>query len=106
MKSSQGNNKAGHILYKTYFGLCLKDILKGNGFKDREITQEAKDLLHEFHKRILGYKTIADEDEEVVSTFIQKVCLLWAENGIFVRTSKKQPEMIQFMDLADCWERL
>src|SRR5512133_114242 len=105
MKSSP-ENKAEHILYRTYFGLCLYDILKAHGFKKHEMTQELKDRLHELHKRILGYPTIENQSQEVVSTFIQKVTLLWAEYGVFVRTSKKQPPLIQFMDLADCWTLL
>ncbi len=107
MTSLPQNDRAEHILYRTYFGLCLKDILLANGFKEHEITQELKDILHEFHKRVLGYKTIENQSHEVVSMFVQQVCLLWAEQrGIFVRTSKRQPRLIQWMPLSDCWEML
>lgn len=103
MKSSQVNNKADHILYRVYWRLILSDILTKQGFND---DAESKKVLHEFHKRILGYKSIADQSEEIVSEFINKVVLFWAEQGIFVRTSKRQPFWIEKMDLADCWELL
>ena len=102
MKSTQ-NERAEHLLYKVYWKLVLSDILTKQGFED---TKEAKDLLHDFHKRVLGYPTISNESHEVVSLFIQKVVLFWGERGIFVRTSKKQPYLMEFMDLADCWDLL
>ena len=102
MKSSQ-ENKAEHILYKVYWKLILSDILTKQGFPD---TPEAKKILHDFHKRILGYKSIAEESEAVVSDFLSKVVLLWAENGIFVRTNRRQPYLIEKYDLADVWELL
>lgn len=81
----------------------LSDILSKQGFPD---TPEAKKLLHDFHKRVLGYKSIADETEEVVSTFLSKVVLLWAEQGVFVRTTQRQPYLIEKYDLADVWSLL
>lgn len=103
MTSSRDKERAEHLLYKVYFRLCLEDIL--NHLRV-EPTAEAKTILHDFHKRVLGYKTIAGESHEAVSRFIQKVCLFWAERGLFVRTSKKQPPLIQWMELADVWELL
>lgn len=65
-----------------------------------------KKILHDFHKRVLGYGTISDQDVEVLSKFIQEVCLFWAERGIFVRTSRRQPKNIEWMALRDIWDRL
>lgn len=94
---------ADPILYRTYWGLCLEDILFHLGFT---ATIQAKELLHEFHKRVLGYESTANRSHEVVSRFIAEVCIFWAERGIFVRTSKKQPLYIEMMDLADIWDIL
>lgn len=102
MKSSQ-SSKADHILYKVYWKLVLSDILTKQGFND---DAESKKILHEFHKRMLETKSIADETEEFVSEFISRVVLFWAERGVFVRTSKRQPKWIEWMDLADCWSIL
>ena len=92
-------DKAEHILYKVYWRLCLSDILNHLGF---EPTARNKELLHDFHKRILGYNTTAGRTHEVMSRFVSEVCIFWAvEKGIFVRTSKRQPENIEMMDLLD-----
>jgi hypothetical protein len=98
MKFSVRDEFADPLLYRTYWTLCLGDILFYLGY---EPTKEAKLLLHEFHKRVLGYDSTANRTQEVVSRFIQDVCIFWAERGIFVRTSGKQPMYIELMDFKD-----
>jgi hypothetical protein len=83
--------------------LSLKDILAFLGYPP---SKEAKLILHEFHKRVLGYESIAGRSHEVVSRFLAEVVVFWAEQGLFVRTSGRQPVEIQDMDLADCWDIL
>jgi len=97
-RSSVRDDIADPLLYRTYYGLMLPDILTHMG---HEITPEGKELLHDFHKRILGYDTISGRSQELVSRFLQDVCILWAEMGIFVRTSGKQPWGIEDMDFWD-----
>lgn len=104
MKYSVANDVCDPILYKLYWGLMLSDILFHLGF---EVTAKNKELLHEFHKRVLGYSTISGRKQEVVSRFIQEVVIFWSvEHGIFVRTSRKQPLFIEKMDLAEVWDLL
>jgi len=108
MTSSHLNHKkedrADPILFHVYWGLCCGDILFHLGYPP---TAENKKILHEFHKRVLGYDTISNRSHEVVSRFITEVCIFWAtEKGIFVRTSKKQPLYIELMDLHDVWKKL
>jgi hypothetical protein len=95
---STDQNKAESLLYRTYWKLCLEDILLHLGF---EPTKEAKLLLHEFHKRILHCDSIANKSQEVVSFFIRDVTILWAEMGIFVRTSGRQPFGIEMLDFNE-----
>lgn len=98
------NDVADHKLYKTYWKLCLGDILFHLGYED---TPENKELLHEFHKRVLGYKSISNSSQEVLSRFITDVCIFWSvEQGIFVRTNKKQPLYIEMEDLSEVWDKL
>ena len=86
------------ILYRVYFKLMMQDILFELGFN---ATQENKLILHEFHKRILGYKTIAGMPQRIVSEFLLEVTIFWATNfGIFVRTSRKQEKGIEWLPLA------
>jgi len=95
---------ADHVLYRLYFSLMMQDILHKQGY---DATQENKAKLHEFHKRILGYESIAGKSHDVLSRFLFDVTCFWAvEKGIFVRTSKKQPINIQDMPLSQCWEWL
>jgi hypothetical protein len=76
-----------------------EDILFHLGF---EPTAKNKEILHEFHKRVLGYSTISGRKEEVVSRFLQEVTIFWSvEKGIFVRTSRKQPLWIELMGFSD-----
>lgn len=89
---------ADPILYRVYFSLMCQDILHGLEF---DATKENKAILHEFHKRILNYKTIAGESQQIVSEFLLEVTVFWATNfGIFVRTSKKQMKGIEWLPLA------
>jgi hypothetical protein len=89
---------ADPILYRVYFSLMCKDILFELGFN---ATKENKAILHEFHKRILNYKTIAGMSQQVVSGFLLDVTIFWATNfGIFVRTSKKQMKGIEWLPLS------
>lgn len=96
-------NTDEHLLYRTYWKLCLSDVISKNGWmKEAEITSEAKEQVHDFHKRVLGYKTISGLSHEKLSKFIQEVCLFWAEtSGVFIRTSKKQPKWIEWMPLSE-----
>jgi hypothetical protein len=99
MTSSKADiDKAEHLLYKLYYSLMLSDILYHLGY---EATQENKKILHDFHKRILGFETIAGRSHEVVSRFIAECCVFWSEYGIFVRTSGKQPMGIEDMDFNE-----
>jgi hypothetical protein len=102
-RSVENNDPANVILYRVYWALSLKDILAFMGFPP---SKEAKLILHDFHKRVLGYESIANRNHEVVSRFLAEVIVFWAEQGLFVRTSGRQPEDIQDMDLADCWDIL
>jgi hypothetical protein len=104
MRSSAKSDICDPLLYRLYWKLMLEDILFHLGF---DATPEAKELLHEFHKRVLGYDTIAGRTTEVVSRFIQEVCIFWSvEQGIFVRSSKKQPLFIEMMELSEVWDKL
>jgi hypothetical protein len=98
MIASHKKEFADPILYRIYFSLMCKDILFELGFN---ATQENKAILHEFHKRILGYKTIAGMPQIIVSEFLLEVTIFWATNfGIFVRTSRKQPKGIEWLPLS------
>jgi len=98
MKHSQANNNADTLLYKVYWKLYLGDILYHLGF---EPTDEARRLVHEFHKKMLGYSSIAGRSQEVVQRFLAEVLIFWAEQGIFVRSSGKQPLGIHELGLSD-----
>jgi hypothetical protein len=95
---------ADPILYRTYFSIMCGDILRGLEF---DATKENKLILHEFHKRILGYKTIAGMSHDIVSEFLLEVSIFWATNfGIFVRTSRKQDKGIEWLPLSKVWKLL
>lgn len=85
-------------LYRTYWDLMMLDILYKLGFSP---TKRNKEILHEFHKRVLGYNTIAGRRQDVVSRFLFDVGVFWSMYGIFVRTSKKQPWDIEFRPLSE-----
>jgi hypothetical protein len=95
------NDPADPKLYRTYWTLCLGDILL---HLEYEPTAENKLILHDFHKRVLGYESISNRSQEVVSKFIAEVTIFWADRGIFVRTSGKQPLGIEMMDLFDIYK--
>lgn len=76
----------------------ISDILFNLGF---DSTKENKMILHDFHKRVLGYKTIAGVSEETIRHFLRDVGVFWAERGIFVRTRKIQPIGIEHMAFSD-----
>ena len=95
---------ADPILYRTYWSIMCEDILHKIGF---DATKKNKEILHEFHKRILGYKTIAGRSQESVSKFLLEVTIFWGfEFGIFVRTSGKQFLGIEDKPLKDVWQYL
>jgi hypothetical protein len=98
MNATLKEELADPILYRVYFRLMMQDILHELGF---DATKENKAILHEFHKRILNYKTIAGMSQQVVSEFLLEVTVFWATNfGIFVRTSKKQMKGIEWLPLS------
>jgi len=102
MKSSVKSDIADPKLYRTYWKLCLGDILLHLGF---EPTAKNKEILHEFHKRVLGYDTTSGRTEDVMSRFMAEVCVFWSvEKGIFVRTSGRQPLGIENMDLSSVYK--
>lgn len=104
MNAPQHPEFADPILYRTYFSLMCKDILYELGY---DATQENKAILHDFHKRILGYKTIAGMPHEIVSMFMFEVCVFWeTEFGIFVRTSSKQSRGMEWLPLSKIWHLL
>lgn len=87
----------GDILFHLGYDETTKKVREGF-----EPTQENKEILHDFHKRVLGYSTISGRKEEVVSRFLQEVVIFWSvEQGIFVRTSKKQPLWIERLGFSD-----
>ena len=79
------------------------DILHKLGF---DATEENKFILHEFHKRVLEYKTISGMEYERLSRFLLDVCVFWAERGIFVRTSGKQEWNLEERPLSEIWDLL
>lgn len=91
------DNPANHLLYRVYFKLMLGDVC---AFLGCEPTSENKKILHDFHKRVLGFSTISGKSEETVSRFLRGVEILWAEQGLFVRSSGRQPEGIENMELS------
>jgi hypothetical protein len=102
MTSSQ-NDIADPILYRTYWSIMLRDILYHLGF---DTTKKNKDILHEFHKRVLHYDTIAGRSQNIVSVFLLEVIIFWGERGIFVRTNRKQDLGIEEKPLAEVWSKL
>ena len=81
----------------------MRDVLYKLGF---DSTRQNKEILHDFHKRVLGCKSIAGMSHEALSLFINRVLLYWAEKGMFVRTKQEQPINIDEMDLAKIWNLL
>ena len=92
-------DKADSILYRTYYSLMMGDILYKIGYSP---TKKNKDYLHDFRKRMFGYKTIAGLSHDQLSKFMFEVCVFWAaEFGIFVRTSARQPWNIEDLPLKE-----
>ena len=94
---------ADAVLYRLYFSLMMNDILHKLGL---DATAENKAKLHEYHKKTLGYDTIAGRSHHLVSTFLLEVAILWAERGIFVRTRADQPFDLEQRPLHDVWKYL
>jgi hypothetical protein len=91
--NSQVSDRANHILYKTYYSLMMGDILHKLGYSP---TKKHKEILHDFHKRIFGYKTISGLSHEALSHFLFDVVVFWAsEKGFFIRTKRNQPYDIE-----------
>lgn len=95
--------KADPILYRTYYSLMMEDILFGLRFN---VTKENKRILHDFHKRVLGYKSTSGISHDRLSTFLLEVAIFWGERGIFVRSSGKQEPGIENKSLKEVWGRL
>ncbi len=93
---------ADPLLFRLYWSLMMNDILEKNKWA---VTKENKERLHEFHKKMLGYETIAGQSHEAVSRFLFECAAWWAvEKGIFVRTSSRQPKDIEnrsFLEVKD-----
>jgi len=83
---------ADPILYRTYYSLMMGDICRARGLPP---TKYVKERLHEIHKKVLKYNTIAGRSQKTVGTFLFEVCALWACYGVFVRTRKDQPVGIE-----------
>jgi hypothetical protein len=81
----------------------LSDILHKLGY---DATEANKQILHDFHKRVLNYKTIADETQAIVSVFLFEVGVFWSTKGIFVRTNAEQPLGIEDEELKNIWKYL
>lgn len=94
---------ADPFLYRVYYGLILTDILCKLGMV---ITQDNKNSLHDYHKRVLGYESIASAPHATVSHFLFLVCVHWAQLGIFVRTKEDQPMDILDKPLKEVWKYL
>jgi hypothetical protein len=104
MQSQVKGDIADPILYRTYWSLMMSDILHGLGM---DATKANKEEMHELHKKVLGYESIAGKPQEIVSLFIFEVAVYHAvEHGIFVRTNRKQPLGIEHMKLHDVWHLL
>jgi len=103
MKPLRDEDIADPILYRLYWSLILGDILHKLGY---DATKENKMILHDFHKRILEYDSIAGKTQEGVSKFIFEVGVLWSWMGIFFRTKSSQPMDIEQRPLREVWEHL
>ena len=98
------NDIADPILYRLYWSLMCRDILYYLGF---DATKKNKEILHDFHKRILGYKTIAGRSQTTVEKFLLEVSVFWAtEFGFFIRTNSRQEIGIDKLPLSEIWDKL
>lgn len=91
-------------LYALYFGYILDDLL----VKLRKMpTKENKQIVHQELKDYLGVKSISGMNYGQLQLFINKVLMVCArEKGIFVRNRADQPELIEDLPLAECWDYL
>jgi hypothetical protein len=80
-----------------------QDILHKLGY---DATQKNKKILHDFHKRVLEYKSIAGMEQISLSKFLLEVGVYWAERGIFVRTKAIQPIGMEELPLSEIWDLL
>jgi hypothetical protein len=96
--NSRDEDIADPFLYKVYWKLMMEDICKHIQLPP---TARVKSLLHEMHKQALNYTTIAGKSNKAVSLFLFEVAAEYAINGIFVRTSRKQPFGIEKMAFTD-----
>jgi hypothetical protein len=103
MDYSARNEIADPVLYRLYWGVQLPDILHKIGF---DATEKNKRVLHDFHKRVLNYTTIAGRSQDIVSLFLFEVGCYWANHGIFVRSKENQPFNLLDLELKDCWQYL
>lgn len=96
---------ADPILYRTYYSIMMNSILEKLRYKP---TINNKAILHRFHKRVLGYGSIAGVSHDRLSKFLLDVCVFWAERGIFVKTSGKQLKFknIERLPLSLIWRYL
>jgi len=99
----QKNELADHILYRLYYSLILRDVLYKLGF---DSNKKNKEILHEFHKRIFGHKSISGLSQDALSLFIFSVTVFWAERGIFVRSSRKHEIGMEDRPLKEIWKIL
>ena len=82
------SEKTDPFFYRVYYRVMLPDLLKK---LNAEVTPKNKGIIHDFNKRVLGYKSIAGLSEEVLRLFMYEVAVWWAtERGIFICVSKKQ----------------
>ena len=94
---------ADPILYRTYYSIMLMDVLEAIGLPT---TKENKELVHEYHKTVLGYDSISGLSHAQLSFFLLEVTIYWAERGLFVRTNRKQFKGIEKIPLSLIWDRL
>lgn len=118
--NSQSEGVAGPKLHRTYRSLMLNDILYGLREKykvyipehitNKGVTEpipQARRVLHDFHKRLFGVKTLRGMKQEQLSKFLYEVGVFWAvEQGIFVRTNGNQPENLKSKPLSTLWHLL
>lgn len=98
MKSSELSEIADPLLYKLYWKLMMEDICRHMKLPP---TAYVKHRLHDIHKKTLHYSSIAGKSNNIVSRFLFEVVAEYAINGIFIRTSRKQPFGIEKMAFSD-----
>ena len=98
MNYTVSNDIADPLLYKVYWKLMLEDVCRHVQLPP---TSYVKHSLHEIHKKTLSYSSIAGKSNKMVSQFLFEVAAEYAINGIFIRTSRKQPFGIEKMAFTD-----